>query len=119
MSNEEREQYMKSVKWTTFFYVAFAAGSLLVGGAFGVATIRDDIKDNRTQSKFDYIKVNNKIDSSNMQSAAKFNDVINRLDKLEIQINERPLGNVRGNHANQGYSYQRIINGKLVTINIP
>jgi hypothetical protein len=74
---------MRNVKWTTFWYCAGTIASLLVGGTFGVAAIRGDIKDSRTVAHNENVTLKHYVDSLHHDDAVD-------LGELRAAINNIP-----------------------------
>lgn len=102
------DEYMSKVKWVTFWYFAASVGSLLVGGAFGVAAIKGDILQSRQDSKDQIVSVYNRLDKK-IDSAQYKND-------LQFQAIWNELKNKTGKFQGMGYFTERYVNGKLVLI---
>ncbi len=115
MSEQERSQYMKNVRWTTFWYAAFTAISLVITGTLGVASIRGDIKTLAITEQSHYVSTNHKIDSLQHDNNIEFKDIwkaIRANDSIKQAIRVVYKNRPRSN----SYVTERWINGKLVLI---
>lgn len=83
MSNDEHKAYMGNVKWVTFWNAAFIVASLLTGGAFGVAAIRDDIKNTGNTEQKHFVFTNHKIDSIQHDNSVSFDDIWKEIKAIE------------------------------------
>ncbi|MCW3111354.1 MAG: hypothetical protein JWQ09_5860 [Segetibacter sp.] len=63
MSNEEHNETMRNVRWTTFIYTSASAASILLAIAGMYWGLKGDIKDNRVTS---HIELNAAVDSIKM-----------------------------------------------------
>lgn len=116
MSNEEH-QYMRNVKWVTFGYAAFAVASLLIGGAFGVAAIKSDIKDTQTQSKEYYVATNHKMDSIQHDNRTEISNIWSAIKALQPEKETKTIVKYLPAKKPKGSFFtQKWINGKLFMI---
>ena len=79
MSDNERNEYMRNVRWTTAIYTCCSAGSILLAMAGMYYGLKGDIKDNRTSSRAELtaavVSINKKQDSIQHVNDMKFKDV--------------------------------------------
>lgn len=119
MSNEERNEYMRNVRWTTFGYFAFAVASLLVGGAFGVAEIKGDIKDTKIEGKEHYIAINHKLDSIQHDNSIEFKDIWKAIKGIDTSKNTKTIIKYLPAKKSKGEFFtERWINGKLYLLKV-
>lgn len=84
MSNEERNEYMRNVRWTTAIYTVGAAGSLLLGMVGLYYGLKGDMKDIRTEAREEIQNVSNrlnaKMDSVQNNNILQFQEIKEQLD---------------------------------------
>jgi len=81
VSSEERNEYMRNVRWTTAIYVCCSAGSILLALAGMYFGLKGDIKDNRVTSHEELtaavVSINRKQDSLQHINEGNFKDIWN------------------------------------------
>lgn len=115
MSNEERNEYMRNIKWTTGIYFFVSTISIVLSLAGVYYGLKGDIKDSRNDAKEEahiiYYKLKSSIDSSNNANSMQFMDIREQLKAVPqsktIIVRPRKVAGVAGMFI------ERYINGKL------
>lgn len=114
MSDEEHNEYMRDVKWKTFWYIAFIAGGMIISGTYAWATIRSDISDLKTDQRINNREMRHYVDSIHHDDLKQFDDIwlamkgIYKDSVLKFRNN--------GNNAQLGCFIEKIVKGKKVFI---
>lgn len=108
---------MGNVRWVTFGYAAFAMASILIGGAFGVAEIKADIKDTKSEGREHYVNINHKLDSIQHDNKIEFRDIWNAIKGIDSSKNERVIVKYMPAKKPKGEFFtQKWVNGKLYMV---
>lgn len=104
---------MRNVKWTTFWYCAGTIASLLVGGTFGVAAIKGDIKTSSETEERHYVATNHKIDSLNHDTKIELSNVWAAINNLPPTKNTTIIKKTIAPKGTVGLFTARYVDGKL------
>lgn len=112
MSEQEKNEYMKDVRWKTALYTAYIFAALLISGTGGVYILKADIKGVsnevfmlRRDNKADNRELHHYVDSLHHDDITQFHDVWNAIHG--IPFNKAQV---------DGCIVERIINGRRVFV---
>lgn len=86
MSNQEANEYMKNVKWTTGLYLLASTVSIVLTISGIYYGLKGDIKDNKMEAKeqiqYVFNKLNTKIDSNQRVNDSQFKDILQQISDI-------------------------------------
>jgi hypothetical protein len=114
MTQEQRNEYMSSVRWTTLWYFLIGGIPIIVAGVWFLSGIKADIVATRTEVK-------DARTESREQLTAAVNSINKRIDSIQYKNNSDIQGILMmigksPETVKMGMYTQRMVNGKLVFI---
>lgn len=119
MSNQEANEYMRNVKWSTAIYLFVSTISIVLAIAGIYYGLKGDIKDSRTEAKeqirFVFTTLNTKIDSLQRITDDNFKDIATQINGIPPSKNTTIIKH-QTPKSNTHFFIERWINGKLAFI---
>lgn len=110
MSNEEHNEYMKNVRWTTGLYVFGSTISIVLAMAGVYYGLKGDIKDTRTEDREQIQSVSNRLNSKI--------DSLQNYNVLQFQEIRQQFESKAESHSTSKLFTEKWVSGKLTFIPI-
>jgi hypothetical protein len=108
VSEQERNEYIKGIKYKTAGYVLAVAAGLLISGTVAVTSIKDDIKELGKDNKANNKEMRHYVDSLHHDDLNQFYEIWDAINQLPAKAHIKI--------KNNGCVIERIINNKRVFI---
>lgn len=120
MSNQEANEYMRNVRWSTARNILVSTISLVLTGAGGYYGLKGDIKDSRAESKeqirYVFTVLNNKIDSLQRGNVENFKDLASQINGIPPIKNTTIIKHIPVKPNTPRLYIEKWVNGKLAFI---
>jgi len=111
VSNDERNEYIRGVKWATGFWVIGSLATILLSLSAAYHGLESAIKDSKAYSKELFVRTDRKIDSLHSEDKLQIQSLKDAIDGIE-QTYSKPK------KSNQSLYTERWINGKLTFVKL-
>lgn len=113
MSNEERNEYMRNVKWTTALYTIGSLATVLLSLSAAYHGLENAIKDSKLYSKELFVRTDRKIDSIHAEDKLRFQSIEDKLNTVKT-----PPKPKRSKTTESGLFTEQWVNGKLTFVKL-
>ena len=111
MSDNERNEYMRNVKWSTALYIFASTISVVISVIWFAADIKAEIKDSNNKSKDLFVHLDRKIDSNQYKNELRFQ----KLEDGILGIKDKSVQNTIPTPQSKLFT-EKWVNGKLTFI---